>query len=145
MSESIAQTNEQAAALASTQEKLDILDQLLNPEVQESLTALVEQLPKLTELVTVMTKSYDFVQALSTDEVLKSDTVGAITEIAGPVVGSLKNVAATTLEAKERAENSTESIGLFGLMKMIKDPQAQKMFRFMNAFLQVNAENNKQK
>ncbi|MEC2054816.1 DUF1641 domain-containing protein [Peribacillus psychrosaccharolyticus] len=145
MSESIAQTNEQAAALASTQEKLDILDQLLNPEVQESLTALVEQLPKLTELVTVMTKSYDFVQAISTDEVLKSDTVGAITEIAGPVVGSLKNVAATTLEAKERAENSTESIGLFGLMKMIKDPQAQKMFRFMNAFLQVNAENNKQK
>lgn len=145
MSESIAQTNEQAAALASTQEKLDILDQLLNPEVQESLTALVEQLPKLTELVTVMTKSYDFVQAISTDEVLKSDTVGAITEIAGPVVGSLKNVAATTLEAKERAENSTESIGLFGLMKMIKDPQAQKMFRFLNAFLQVNAENNKQK
>lgn len=145
MSESIAQTNEQAAALASTQEKLDILDQLLNPEVQESLTALVEQLPKLTELVTVMTKSYDFVQAISTDEVLKSDTVGAISEIAGPVVGSLKNVAATTLEAKERAENSTESIGLFGLMKMMKDPQAQKMFRFMNAFLQVNAENNKQK
>ncbi|MEK3798245.1 DUF1641 domain-containing protein [Peribacillus sp. FSL H8-0477] len=145
MSESIAQTNEQAAALASTQEKLDILDQLLNPEVQESLTALVEQLPKLTELVTVMTKSYDFVQAISTDEVLKSDTVGAITEIAGPVVGSLKNVAATTLEAKERAENSTESIGLFGLMKMMKDPQAQKMFRFMNAFLQVNAENNNKK
>lgn len=145
MSESIAQTNEQAAALASTQEKLDILDQLLNPEVQESLTALVEQLPKLTELVTVMTKSYDFVQAISTDEVLKSDTVGAISEIAGPVVGSLKNVAATTLEAKERAENSTESIGLFGLMKMMKDPQAQKMFRFINAFLQVNAENNKQK
>jgi len=145
MSESIAQTNEQAAALASTQEKLDILDQLLNPEVQESLTALVEQLPKLTELVTVMTKSYDFVQALSTDEVLKNDTVGAITEIAGPVVGSLKNVAATTLEAKERAENSTESIGLFGLMKMIKDPQAQKMFRFMNAYLQVNAENKNEK
>ena len=145
MSESIAQTNEQAAALASTQEKLDILDQLLNPEVQESLTALVEQLPKLTELVTVMTKSYDFFQAISTDEVLKSDTVGAISEIAGPVVGSLKNVAATTLEAKERAENSTESIGLFGLMKMMKDPQAQKMFRFINAFLQVNAENNKQK
>src|SRR3954451_21625145 len=85
-------------------EQLDVLDQLLKPEVQESLTGLVEQLPKLTELVNVLTKSYDFAQSVATDDVLKNDTVGAITEIAVPVVDSVKGLAATVIDANNRAE-----------------------------------------
>lgn len=138
MSETITKSEQ----LAVSQEKLDILDQLLKPEVQESLTTLVEQLPKLTELVNILTKSYEFAQSVATDEVLKNDTVGAITEIAEPVVGSVKNLAATAIEAKDRAEVNNEVIGLFGLLRMIKDPQAQKLFRFANAFLQISAERN---
>lgn len=121
-------------------EQLDVLEQLLKPEVQESLTALVEQLPKLTELVNILTKSYDFAQSVATDEVLKNDTIGAITEIVEPIKDTVKNVAATAIEAKDRAEESNEVIGLFGLLKMIKDPQAQKLFRFINAYLEVSAE-----
>jgi len=121
-------------------EQLDVLDQLLKPEVQESLTALVEQLPKLTELVNVLTKSYDFAQSVATDEVLKNDTIGAITEIVEPIKDTVKDLAATAIEAKDRAEESNEVIGLFGLLKMIKDPQAQKLFRFINAYLEVSAE-----
>lgn len=124
----------------SNQEKLDVLDQLLKPEVQESLTALVEQLPKLTELLTIMNKSYDFAQSVATDDVLINDTVGFIKEIGEPVKHSAKNIAATMIEAKDRAEDSTEVIGLFGLLKMMKDPQAQKLFRFVNSYLQVAAE-----
>ncbi|MEC0305134.1 DUF1641 domain-containing protein, partial [Terribacillus saccharophilus] len=30
----------------------------------------------------------------------------------------------------------------FGLLKLLKDPQAQKMFRFVNAYLQISAERN---
>ena len=121
-------------------EQLDVLDQLLKPEVQESLNALVEQLPKLTELVNILTKSYDFAQSVATDDVLKSDTIGAITEIVEPIKDSVKGIAATAIEAKDRAEESNEVIGLFGLLKMIKDPQAQKLFRFMNAYLEVSSE-----
>ncbi|ULT58896.1 DUF1641 domain-containing protein [Neobacillus drentensis] len=121
-------------------EQLDVLDQLLKPEVQESLTTLVEQLPKLTELVNILTKSYDFAQSVATDEVLKNDTVGAITEIVEPIKDTVKSVAATVIEAKDRAEDSNEVIGLFGLLKMIKDPQAQKLFRFVNAYLEVSGE-----
>lgn len=44
--------------------KTDLLDQLLKPEVQESLTTLVEQLPKLTEVVNLLTKTYDLDQNL---------------------------------------------------------------------------------
>lgn len=139
MSETNTQTKpEQVSQSLSANQEL--LDQLLKPEVQESLTTLVEQLPKLTELVNVLTKSYDFVQSVSTDEVLKNDTVGAITELLEPVTHSVKNVAATAIEAKDRAEESNEVIGLFSLLKMLKDPQAQKLFRFVNAYLQISNE-----
>jgi len=138
MSETNNQT--QAEQVTVSKEQLDVLDQLLKPEVQESLTTLVEQLPKLTEMMTLLTKSYEFAQAVATDDVLKSDTVGAVTEMAAPVVRSAKQLAATAIEAKDRASESNEVIGLFGLVKMIKDPQVQNVFRFVNAFLQVNAE-----
>ncbi|MGE6610745.1 DUF1641 domain-containing protein, partial [Peribacillus sp. NPDC076916] len=76
MSETITQS--QTEQLNASQKQLDVLDQLLNPEVQESLNTLVEQLPKLTELVNILTKSYDFAQSVATDDVLKNDTVSAI-------------------------------------------------------------------
>ncbi|MBO1623810.1 DUF1641 domain-containing protein [Bacillus cereus] len=144
MPETMTQTKpeQESLQISASQGQLDVLDQLLKPEVQESLTTLVEQLPKLTELVNILTKSYDFAQTVATDEVLKSDTVGAIQEIVEPVKDTVKSMAATAIEAKDRADESTEVIGLFGLLKLLKDPQAQKMFRFINAYLQISAERN---
>ena len=144
MPETMTQTKpeQETVQISASQGQLDVLDQLLKPEVQESLTTLVEQLPKLTELVNILTKSYDFAQTVATDEVLKSDTVGAITELVEPVKDTVKSMAATAIEAKDRAEESSEVIGLFGLLKLLKDPQAQKMFRFINAYLQISAERN---
>lgn len=147
MSEPTTETNSALETNVSSTDNAgrDIVDQLLKPEVQESLTVLVQQLPKLTELVNLMTKSYDFAKTVATDETLKSDTIGAITEIAGPVKDKVKNLAATVIEAKDRADESQEVIGLFGLLKMLKDPEAQKLFRFVNAYLQVAGEKSKQK
>jgi uncharacterized protein YjgD (DUF1641 family) len=143
MSETITQS--QTEQLNARQKQLDVLDQLLKPEVQESLNTLVEQLPKLTELVNILTKSYDFAQSVATDDVLKNDTVSAISEIATPVVHSVKGLAANAIEAKDRAEANNDVIGLFGLLKMMKDPQAQKLFRFAQAFLEVSSEHKNQK
>ncbi len=144
MPETMTQTKpeQETVQISASQGQLDVLDQLLKPEVQESLTTLVEQLPKLTELVNILTKSYDFAQTVATDEVLKSDTVSAITELVEPVKDTVKSMAATAIEAKDRADESNEVIGLFGLLKLLKDPQAQKMFRFLNAYLQISAERN---
>ncbi|AGN36559.1 DUF1641 domain-containing protein [Bacillus paralicheniformis] len=144
MPETIDQTADQTNESVS-QSQRDLIDQLLKPEVQESLTVLVDQLPKLTELVNILTKSYDFAQSVATDEVLKNDTVGAITEILEPVKDTAKEIAATAIEAKDRADESNEVIGLFGLLKMLKDPQAQKMFRFVQSYLQIMSEREKQK
>lgn len=121
-------------------EKTDLLDQLLKPEVQESLTILVEQLPKLAEVVNLLTKTYDVAQLVMSDDVLKNDTVISIKEIAEPVVGSVKTLAATAIEAKDRVNATNETIGIFGILKLLKDPEAQKLLRFVNAFLQVKAE-----
>ncbi|MCM3673823.1 MULTISPECIES: DUF1641 domain-containing protein [Peribacillus] len=143
MSETITQS--QTEQLNARQKQLDVLDQLLKPEVQESLNTLVEQLPKLTELVNILTKSYDFAQSVATDDVLKNDTVSAISEIATPVVHSVKGLAANAIEAKDRAEVNNDVIGLFGLLRMMKDPQAQKLFRFAQAFLEVSSERKNQK
>ncbi|MER1998874.1 MAG: DUF1641 domain-containing protein, partial [Lysinibacillus sp.] len=52
----MSETNNQSQNLTVSQEQLDVLDQLLKPEVQESLNSLVEQLPKLTEMVNLLTK-----------------------------------------------------------------------------------------
>ncbi|HHT7235932.1 MULTISPECIES: DUF1641 domain-containing protein [Bacillus] len=144
MPETMTQTKpeQETVQISASQGQLDVLDQLLKPEVQESLTTLVEQLPKLTELVNILTKSYDFAQTVATDEVLKNDTVSAIQELVEPVKDTVKSMAATAIEAKDRADESNEVIGLFGLLKLLKDPQAQKMFRFVNAYLQISAERN---
>lgn len=131
----------QSTQPAVSQEQLDVLDQLLKPEVQASLTVLVDQLPKLTEMMTTLTKAYDVAQTLTTDETFRNDAIGAISEIASPVVASAKGFAATAIEAKDRAATSTETIGLFGMLKMLKDPQVQDAFRFANAFLEISKEN----
>ncbi|KAB7669398.1 DUF1641 domain-containing protein [Bacillus sp. B1-b2] len=142
MSETTAQTNAENQLANSNQ---DLLDQLLKPEVQQSLTTLIDQLPKLTELVNTLTKSYDVVQALSQDAVFKSDIVHATSEMMEPVVHSVKGLASAAIEAKDRADESNETIGIFGLMRMMKDPQAQKLFRFLQSYLQIMSEreNNK--
>ena len=133
------QQNQTEATSISTQQQ-DVLDQLLKPEVQESLTTLIDNLPKLAEMTTLLTKSFVFAQSIASDETLKNDTVAAVTEMAAPVVGTAKSLAQTAIEAKDRAEVSNETVGVFGLLKMLKDPQVQGVLRFANAFLAVNAE-----
>jgi uncharacterized protein YjgD (DUF1641 family) len=137
------QMEQQTQNSSVNQGQTELINQLLQPEVQTSLTALIEQLPKINELVNALTKTYDLTKSLATDEVLKSDTVGAIKELVEPVKGTVQNIAATAIEAKDRAEESNEVIGIFGLLRMLKDPQAQKLFRFMNAFLEISSEKNR--
>lgn len=140
----MSETNTQAQSEVTPNQQA-LLEQLLKPEVQESLSTLVEQLPQLTELLTGLSKSYEFAKALSTDEVFKNDMVSATAEVLGPVVEGARGVALDVIEAKDRAAKSQEVIGVFGLMKMLKDPQAQKLFRFMSAYLQVSNERENRK
>jgi uncharacterized protein YjgD (DUF1641 family) len=126
-----------SAVSDETLTSLDILDQFLKPEVQQSMTVLIEYLPKLTEMVTVLTKAYDLSQSLLTDRVLIEDLTGGLQEFVKPVQEKAKHLAAAAIEANEQAELDQTPIGLFGILKMLKDPQVQHMFRFLQNFLNI--------
>lgn len=142
-SASVQEASESKATTA--QQGQDLLDQLLEPEVQESLTVIVENLPKLAELVTILTKSFDFAQSIATDKVLIDDFRGGFQEFLEPIENQAKTYASSAIEAKDRAETSKDTIGLFGLLRMLKDPEVQKVFRFVQAYLDISAERSKQK
>ncbi|OMF30040.1 hypothetical protein BK133_16860 [Paenibacillus sp. FSL H8-0548] len=132
---------EVAASLVEEKQTLDVLDQLMKPEVQESLTVLVDSLPKLAEMVTLMTKAYDFAQGIATDKVLINDFAQGIGEFVKPVQEKAKGIAAAAIEAGERSqEAANSSVGLFAMLKMLKDPEVQKTLRFAQAFLSVLSE-----
>ena len=131
--------------IATKQEQVDVLDHLMKPEVQESLTLLIENLPKLAEMVTLLTKTYDLAQSVLTDQVLIEDIKGGVKEIVKPIQDKTKEIASAAIEANDRAHSDEATIGLFGLLKMLKDPQMQKMFRFTQAFLDVLSERQSQR
>ncbi|OCT13657.1 hypothetical protein A8709_18900 [Paenibacillus pectinilyticus] len=134
-------TQEIAVTLAAEPKSSDVLDQLLKPEVQQSLTVLVDNLPKLVEMVTVMTKAFDFVQGVATDKVLINDFAQGIGEFVKPVQEKAKDIASAAIEAGERSQaDAATTIGIFGVLKMMKDPEVQKTLRFAQAFLNVLAE-----
>ncbi|WP_337100704.1 DUF1641 domain-containing protein [Paenibacillus sp. YIM B09110] len=132
---------EVSASLAEEKKSLDVLDQLMQPEVQTSLTVLVDNLPKLAEMVTAMTTAYDFAKGIATDKVLINDFAQGIGEFVKPVQEKAKGIAQAAIEAGERSQVDTSStVGLFAMLKMLKDPEVQKTLRFAQAFLNVLAE-----
>lgn len=134
-----------AEQAVDAQKAQDVLDQLMKPEIQQSLTTLVDNLPKLTEMVTTLTAAYDFASGLAKDQVFINDTKAGIVEFFTPVVDTAKGLASAAIEAGDRAEADTQTVGLFGLLKMLKDPQVQKTLRYTQAFLNVLAERQQQR
>ena len=141
----MSETSNPTPSTTEKREPQDVLDQLMKPEVQESLTVLVENLPKLAEMVTILTKAYDLAQSVASDQVLIDDLKGGMNEFVKPITEKAKGVAAAAIEASDRAQAEHSTIGLFGLLKMLKDPQVQKTFRFVQAFLDVQAERQQQR
>jgi len=143
MQETTVQNADQEASV-QTIVKPDVLDQLLKPEVQEALTVLVDQLPKLSEMMALLTKTYDLAQKVATDRVLIQDMVGGFQEVVKPLEEKVKGYASAAIEANDRAEHSEATIGLFGMLRLLKDPELQKMLRFGQAYLDILGERKKE-
>jgi uncharacterized protein YjgD (DUF1641 family) len=144
MVESTVDKLEQGSSTLESPVKPDVLNQLLKPEVQEALIGLVDQLPKIAEMMNMLTKTYDLAQKVASDRVLIQDTVGGIMEVVKPIEEKVKGYASAAIEASDRAEQSNETIGLFGMLKLLKDPELQKMLRFSQAYLDILGERKKQ-
>lgn len=143
MLETADQNTEQAELSELENKKTDVLEQLLKPEIQEALTALIDQLPKLVGMTALLTKTYEFTHKVATDRVLIQDTVGAIMEVVNPLGEKAKHFASIAIEANDRAEKEDKTIGLFGMLRLLKDPELQKILRFGQAYLEILGERKK--
>jgi uncharacterized protein YjgD (DUF1641 family) len=85
------------------------------------------------------------VQTVANDRVLISDLKGGMEEFVKPIQDKAKGIAQAAIEASDRSQADTTTVGLFGILKMLKDPQVQKTLRFAQAFLEVMAERQQQK
>lgn len=123
----------------------DILDLLLKPEVQASLGELLDNLPKLTEMVTLLTRVYDVGRLVATDGVLLNDFTGGLLEAVTPLQKKAKDIASAAIEANDRASKDDTTISVFGILRLLKDPQMQKLLRFVQSFMTVLSEREKTK
>ncbi|TVX91694.1 DUF1641 domain-containing protein [Paenibacillus agilis] len=114
-----------------------LLQQLAKPEVQQSLLVLLNHLPKLVEITKAATETYEVVQKLSKDRQFLADMKSSLEDIVDPLQVKAKTITSTAMEANERAKQQTSTIGIFGLIQMLKDPQIQHMLRFSKVFLEL--------
>lgn len=124
----------------ATHTEADPFELLLKPEYQVALRDIVEILPKLATVMTLFGKLYD----ASAEAFSDPELMGAVEEIvrakARPMLQTYNNLNVAVKEAKERAEADTTQIGVFGILKMLKDPVVQKNLKLVSAFLSVWAE-----
>ncbi|HZG56262.1 DUF1641 domain-containing protein [Paenibacillus sp.] len=144
METSVLNAEQAAASKPEFALRPDVLERLSRPEVQDALVALADNLPKLAELSTLLTKTYDLAQKVATDRVLIQDTIGGLQEVLKPIEEKAKFIASAAIEATDRAETQTETIGVFGLLKLLKDPELQRMLRIGQAYLDIVGERKRQ-
>jgi uncharacterized protein YjgD (DUF1641 family) len=70
--------------------------------------------------------------------------LGGIQEVVKPIEEKVKGYASAAIEANDRAEQSDATIGLFGMLKLLKDPELQRMLRFSQAYLDILGERKNQ-
>ncbi|TVX99107.1 DUF1641 domain-containing protein [Cohnella terricola] len=135
---------DQGTSITDVAAKLEVLDQLMKPEVQQAITALVDQLPKLAEMMTVMSGIYDLAQKVAKDRVLIQDTLDGFQSVLKPLGEKVKDYASAAIEANDRADQGGPTIGVFGMVKLLKDPELQRMLRFGQAYLDILGERRSQ-
>ncbi|WP_067922659.1 DUF1641 domain-containing protein [Alicyclobacillus shizuokensis] len=127
-------------AANSLQSKDEVFDLLLKPEVQQSLATLVENLPRIAGMVAVLNKVCDLTKEVLTDAEFMGAVDEMIREKTKPIQAKLGDLPSAIREAKQRAEASNAQIGLFGILRLLKEPVVQKNLRFVAALCEVLAE-----
>ncbi|MEW9667902.1 DUF1641 domain-containing protein [Ammoniphilus sp. 3BR4] len=111
----------------------------LNKDNIDALLSLVEKLPKLAQTVEMLERATPFIEMIAKKENLVS--VAEVAEIvATPVTEKVQEGLSMVKEAKLRAEQNRESVSIFGLLRLLKDPTVQDGLKFAQAFLEVVSE-----
>ncbi len=117
---------------------IDSVTKLAKPLSAENLgaaMALLEKLPMLVKLMNWLEMGLDLVEPMITDKELLPLTVNTVTSAAKPVAKCATDNFAMLKTALAKAEKDTTTFGVFGLMRLLKDPTVQKGLRIANAYL----------
>lgn len=111
----------------------------LNKDNIDALLTLVDKLPKLAQTVEMLERATPFIEMIAKKENLVS--VAEVAEIVvAPVTERVQEGLSMVKEAKSRAEQNRESVSIFGLLRLLKDPTVQDGLKFVQALLEVVSE-----
>lgn len=124
-----------------TESQTDVLDSVLQPEIREFLITAIQMTPKITKMMKITSKMYDFTEELLKDKEMLGRIEGAIREKAEPIQQKVENGISLIQEARERAKLDTSSVGIISLLRLLKnDPTVQENLRVMKALLAILSE-----
>ncbi|WCN39498.1 hypothetical protein [Aneurinibacillus uraniidurans] len=144
-----------AAAFASDTESLNYLADrassvskfALNKENLEALSTLMESLPRLAKMVGALDRLYTTLEPVLTDKDILVDMASMVQVVAAPVtervregVSMAKEGMSMVQEAKERASRNHDTLSIFGVLRMLKEPAVQEGLKFAQALFAVMAE-----
>lgn len=144
-----------AAAFASDTESINYLAErassiskfALNKENLEALATIMDSLPRLAKMVGALDRLYTTLEPVLTDKDILVDMANMVQVVAAPVtervqegVSMAKEGMSMVQEARERAARNTETLSIFGVLKMLKDPAVQNGLKFAQAMFDVMAE-----
>ncbi|QQE80087.1 DUF1641 domain-containing protein [Alicyclobacillus sp. SO9] len=121
---------------------LDVTELLLQPEVQHAVTELIQQLPKLAPLISLLGTGVEVATEALSDAEMMGGLETMVREKAKPLQTTVKNASEAIREAKSRAEKDNTYIGIFGVLRLLKDPNVQYALRFVQGMSDVVSERN---
>lgn len=113
--------------------KPDVTELLGREDVQAALTELLQQLPKLAVLTSLLGKGVDVAKEVLTDGDLMGGVEELVTGKLQPYQTKVSQLTSMLHTAKVRAEGMTNQIGIFGVMGMLKDPNVQFCLHYVQA------------
>ncbi|MBX6353765.1 MAG: DUF1641 domain-containing protein [Thermoflavifilum sp.] len=108
-------------------------DVLLEPQTQAALTALLKELPRLAGTLQVMSRLCQAAEDALTDPEFMGGVEDMLRVKLRPWRERAREWREAVEAAKDRAERSTERIGVFGLLRLLRDPAVQRALRFAAA------------
>jgi uncharacterized protein YjgD (DUF1641 family) len=109
----------------------------LDRETLVALLTLLDKLPKLVRYVTLLETGADFVESILTDKESMKYLLDDAKEWVEPWESKVRQTLSHVEVARKRAESDNTPVSVFSLMKLLKEPAAQRGVHFLKAFLEV--------
>lgn len=120
--------------------KSDLPDVSINRDTLNAMMVLVDKLPKLVETITALEPMVEFVQAILSDRDSLQNLVKGAEDLIRPTQQRVQEGLSIMEEAKSRAATDRTQVGIFSLLKLLKDPNVQYGIHFMQAVIAVIGE-----